>query len=334
MSLFQRSCRIKSGRHQDEDNVHACPRQSLVPRRNFVNPGEHTSASRSKTRTPMEAEFEVRPSGVRSSHKLASCRGRQHSRTAPIWILEAWTRANLAQPDGKCRERATYSVAWSRSLWTCPVVRMREGSWYLVALILPTMRNRLSFKSDGARSGGRGVPRWAREGSERRVAEWCGAQGGWRWRDISFNLNETRINDVKSFKKENTIIYSGFALLRVCANFFHSPNFPESLCRRRRKSRLASTGNRNMETATFKTSTCPPFTSGIILKKFKSHYFSGEYYIRERDRERNRENEKKARTLADSAVKNQPLRKKKKKKKKLEREKERKKNLRRVSPVR
>jgi len=37
-----------------------------------------------------------------------------------------------------------------------------------------------------------------REGSERRVVEWCGAQGGWRWRDISFNLNETRINDVKS----------------------------------------------------------------------------------------------------------------------------------------
>jgi len=37
-----------------------------------------------------------------------------------------------------------------------------------------------------------------REGSERRVAEWGGAQGGWRWRDISFNLNETRINDVKS----------------------------------------------------------------------------------------------------------------------------------------
>jgi len=35
-------------------------------------------------------------------------------------------------------------------------------------------------------------------GSERRVAEWGGAQGGWRWRNISFNLNETRINDVKS----------------------------------------------------------------------------------------------------------------------------------------
>lgn len=58
----------------------------------------------------MEAEFEVRPSRVRSSHKLASCRGRQHSWTAPIWILEAWTRANLAQPDGKCRERATAPI--------------------------------------------------------------------------------------------------------------------------------------------------------------------------------------------------------------------------------
>ena len=69
--------------------------------------GEHSSASCSKTRTRMEAEFEVRPSRVRSSHKLASCRGRQHSWTASIWILEAWTRANLAQSDGKCRAHAT-----------------------------------------------------------------------------------------------------------------------------------------------------------------------------------------------------------------------------------
>jgi len=72
--------------------------------------GEHSSASCSKTRTRMEAEFEVRPSRVRSSHKLASCRGRQHSWTVPIWILEAWTRANLAQPHGKCRERATAPI--------------------------------------------------------------------------------------------------------------------------------------------------------------------------------------------------------------------------------
>lgn len=72
--------------------------------------GEHSSASCSKTRTRMEAEFEVRPSRVRSSHKLASCRGRQHSWTASIWILEAWTRANLAQPDGKCREHATAPI--------------------------------------------------------------------------------------------------------------------------------------------------------------------------------------------------------------------------------
>lgn len=58
----------------------------------------------------MEAEFEARPSRVRSSHKLASCRGRQYSWTVPIWILEAWTRANLAQPDGKCRERAAAPI--------------------------------------------------------------------------------------------------------------------------------------------------------------------------------------------------------------------------------
>lgn len=45
---------------------------------------------------------------------------------------------------------------------------------------------------------GKGGAEGCERGSERRVAEWCGAQGGWRWRDISFNLNETRINDVKS----------------------------------------------------------------------------------------------------------------------------------------
>lgn len=112
-SLFRRLSRIKSGRHQGTKATSTRVRGSrscLDGTLRIVPWWKHSSASCSKTRTRMEAEFEVRPSRVRSSHKLASCRGRQHSWTAPIWILKAWTRANLAQPDGKCRERATAPI--------------------------------------------------------------------------------------------------------------------------------------------------------------------------------------------------------------------------------
>jgi len=125
--LFRCLSRMKSGRHQGTKTTST--RMSVAVARASTElrgscRGEHSSASCSKTRTRMEAEFEVRPSRIRSSHKLASYRGWQHSWTASIWILEAWTRANLAQSDGKYREHATAPIPLPEVKACGPVVRV------------------------------------------------------------------------------------------------------------------------------------------------------------------------------------------------------------------
>lgn len=112
-SLFRRLNRIRPGRHEGvplrEDNIYACPWQQAQP----LVPGgtrivawvrEHTSASCSKTRTRWRrsSRYGLR---VRSSHKLASCWGRN---TVERHLYGSWklTQADLARSDGKRRKCA------------------------------------------------------------------------------------------------------------------------------------------------------------------------------------------------------------------------------------